>query len=122
MSTMEDDRILAPMLARLAELIPEDDPEFARELISIYLAETPRQIDQIKAGIEKNDAQVVAGCAHSLKSASANFGFDEMVDLSKQLEVAGRTGSLDGAGALVARLETVFQELISVLARFAAGK
>jgi len=96
--------------AVLAELLTStgDDPAFVRELLETYLTETPEQLEAIRAAIEADDAEMLVRPAHTLKSSSATLGAMRLSALARELEMAGRSGSLsaDVRALLQAATET----------------
>lgn len=74
-----------------------DDTAFVRELLETYLADLPVQLDGMDEAIRGNDAEALVRPAHTLKSASAAVGVMRLSALSRELEIAGRSGTLDGA-------------------------
>jgi len=92
----------------LAELIGEDDPNFARELADSYLANTPDLLDAIRAGIADDSPTAVRDGAHTLKSSSALFGFEDVMESCDALEMIARDGDLAGADEWLCTLERAF--------------
>ena len=84
-----DDGVLAELLSSTG-----DDPAFVRELLETYLAETPEQLQAISDAIEADDAAALVRPAHTLKSSSATLGAMRLSALGRELEMAGRSGSL----------------------------
>jgi HPt (histidine-containing phosphotransfer) domain-containing protein len=84
-----DEAVLADLLASTG-----DDPAFVRELLETYLAETPDQLAAIRAAIEADDAEALVRPAHTLKSSSATLGAMRLSAVARELEMAGRSGSL----------------------------
>src|SRR5919106_789484 len=64
-----DDAVLAELLTSTGE-----DVAFVRDLLETYLAETPEQLDAIRAAVASNDAAGLVRPAHTLKSSSATLG------------------------------------------------
>jgi HPt (histidine-containing phosphotransfer) domain-containing protein len=94
----------------LAELMAStgDDIGFVRELIQTYLADTPQQLEAMTVAVEAEDAAALVRPAHTLKSSSATVGATRLSSLARDLEMAGRSGSLDATartGLEVARAE-----------------
>jgi HPt (histidine-containing phosphotransfer) domain-containing protein len=87
-----DERILAELMASTG-----DDIGFVRELIQTYLADTPMQFEAMAAAVETDDAAALVRPAHTLKSSSATVGAMRLSSLARELEMAGRSGSLDAA-------------------------
>ena len=98
-----DEAVLADLLASTG-----DDPAFVRELLETYLAETPDQLAAIRAAIEADDAEALVRPAHTLKSSSATLGAMRLSALARELEMAGRSGSLaaDAGELLQAAVDT----------------
>jgi HPt (histidine-containing phosphotransfer) domain-containing protein len=98
-----DEAVLADLLASTG-----DDPAFVRELLETYLAETPDQLAAIRAAIEADDADALVRPAHTLKSSSATLGAMRLSALARELEMAGRSGSLatDAGELLQAAIDT----------------
>jgi HPt (histidine-containing phosphotransfer) domain-containing protein len=74
-----------------------DDTAFVRELLETYLADLPVQLDGMDEAIRGNDAEALVRPAHTLKSASAAVGVMRLSAVSRELEMAGRSGALNGA-------------------------
>ena len=98
-----DEAVLADLLASTG-----DDPAFVRELLETYLAETPDQLAAIRAAIEADDAEALVRPAHTLKASSATLGAMRLSALARELEMAGRSGSLaaDAGELLQAAIDT----------------
>ena len=58
----------------LCELQGDDDPDFIRDLIDLFLAETPRRIEEMRSARAARDLRTLAQVAHTVKGAAANFG------------------------------------------------
>jgi TMAO reductase system sensor TorS len=80
-------------------------PGLIQRLISIYCADAPRRLADIRQAIAMADAQVVRQCAHALKSSSANLGVHRLASLCREFEEMGRTGSLAGAADILTEME-----------------
>ena len=87
-----DERILAELMASTG-----DDIAFVRELIETYLGDTPQQFEAMTVAVEADDAAGLVRPAHTLKSSSATVGATRLSSLARDLEMAGRSGSLDAA-------------------------
>lgn len=87
-----DERVLAEVTATTG-----DDIAFVRELVETYLADAPVQFEAMATAIEADDAASLVRPAHTLKSSSATVGAMRLSSVARELEVAGRSGSLDQA-------------------------
>ena len=84
-----DEQILAELMASTG-----DDIGFVRELIETYLADTPTQFEAMTVAVEAEDPAALVRPAHTLKSSSATVGATRLSSLARDLEMAGRSGSL----------------------------
>lgn len=87
-----DDGVLGELLDSTG-----NDVEFVRQLIATYLADTPPQLEAMRAAVVADDAAALVRPAHTLKSSSATVGASRLSALARELEMAGRSGSLEPA-------------------------
>ena len=98
------------------EMLKESAGEdFIGELIQTYLTDAPQQIAKLREALAQNNPEVFRRVAHSIKSSSANFGAARVVELARDLEMAGRANALDGAAALIVRLEEEYRQAAQAL-------
>jgi HPt (histidine-containing phosphotransfer) domain-containing protein len=74
-----------------------DDPDFVRDLVETYLADVPLQLKGIDEAIAADDAEALVRPAHTLKSSSVTLGALRLGEVSRTLEMAGRSGTLDAS-------------------------
>ena len=91
----------------LRELNPGDD-SFLRDLIQIYLADSPQRIAEIEQGLAEGDSRKLTIAAHSLKGSSANFGAAALRGLSEKIEHLGKQQNLPEAGTHLPALREEF--------------
>ena len=96
------------MIAELREMPPTDGVSMLQELIDLFLDGAPARITQIAQFISEPDK--LAFHAHALKSMALNLGARRVVELARTLEELGRSGTLDGAPAILQELQTVFAQ------------
>lgn len=94
--------------------------DFIGELIETYLDDAPKLIADIHRALQENDPEPMRRAAHSLKSNSGNFGATRVVELAKTLEMTAKSGMLEGAPEMLARLETEYRQAADEL-RLLAG-
>jgi signal transduction histidine kinase/DNA-binding response OmpR family regulator len=82
------------VLTRLSESMGGDDA-FVAELIEQFLADAPGYVAAAREALATHDAEAVRRAAHTLKSNAATLGASELADLSRELEAAAATGSLE---------------------------
>jgi PAS domain S-box-containing protein len=84
------------------------DMDFVRELIAVFLSDTPVQLSALREAVMQGDAVTAHRCAHTLKSTAATFGATELSNLCQQLEAEAKAGRLEGAATQVAAAEAAF--------------
>ncbi len=98
------DEPAAAVERHLRELTGVEDAGFAEEVLASYLRADTTLIAGIESGMATGDALAVARAAHKLKSSSAILGADTLAGQCGELEAIARSGSLDGATDLAARV------------------
>ena len=78
------------------------------KVIALYLSESQKTFDNIRACVEAGDAEALRRAAHTLKSSSANVGATGVFDLCRKIEEQAAAGSLPSAGDL--RLDRLEEE------------
>jgi HPt (histidine-containing phosphotransfer) domain-containing protein len=97
----------------------EGDTELLREIIELFLEDSPRLIDEVRAAVAAGDAAALRRAAHTLKGAASNFGASAVVAAALELETMGRTGDLSGAAPARDRLGAALAALDAALAALA---
>lgn len=87
------------VLASLKELQDEGEPDIIEEVGGLFLKHAPEKIAAIKKAAAQKDAKALQISAHSLKSSSAYVGAMRLSAMSKDLEMIGRSGAVDGTAA-----------------------
>lgn len=119
---MSTDPTLNPdAIQALRDLSPDGNDEFLRELIAIYLTDTPKQLEQLEEALARNDAPVVVRAAHTIKGSSGNFGAEAFAGLAKQIEAEAKANNLTAAGALLPELKNNFTKVTAALKGLAGG-
>lgn len=119
---MAEKTVLDPTsLAALNAISPGDDGAFLKELMGIFLADTPSRLVDLENSTAANDLSGIIRAAHSIKGAASNFGAHELCDLARRIEAAGKTNDLTAVRPLVPRLVDAFadvrQQMESIRAR-----
>jgi HPt (histidine-containing phosphotransfer) domain-containing protein len=108
-----DEGVLNELLASTG-----DDVAFVRELIETFLAEAPSQMEAMDAAAEADDAEALVRPAHTLKSSAATVGAMRLSSAGRELEMAGRSGTLEPTARVT--LETAHAEWRAASSAFAA--
>jgi HPt (histidine-containing phosphotransfer) domain-containing protein len=97
------------------------EPAMLVELLDSYLDDAPQLIQQMKTGIAAGQIDDVRRAAHSLKSNSASFGAKSLSDVSRELEMIAKGGTLVGADTKLAEVEAQYAQLLPVLMELKNG-
>ena len=112
-----DEGVLAELSASV-----QGDRSFVIELINAYLADGPAMVDAIDAAVAAEDATALVRPAHTLKSSSATVGALRLAATSRELEMAGRSGSVEpGSSASAAALRADWESAVAALEAWVAG-
>jgi protein-histidine pros-kinase len=95
----------------------EGDAEIMEEVVGLFLADYPNEMNAIREAVRDGDATSLAQSAHALKGAVAAFGTGEAFEAARQLEEIGRSGNLSGAPGANTALEEALKSLTAVLQR-----
>ena len=111
---MLDEAVLAELSASVG-----GDRAFVLELVHAYLADGPAQVEAIEAAVAAEDAAALVRPAHTLKSSSATVGAQRLAAASRELEMAGRSGSVGLVSA--AQLRAEWEAAVAALDAWVAG-
>lgn len=85
--------------------------ETIRELVGIYLAETPAMIATLRTALDQEDHEVWVRLAHTLKSSSAQLGATHLANLCKKLEMEGHSGRVPSGHELVENIAVEYERV-----------
>ena len=103
------------VLASLRELQDDGDPDIVAEVGGLFLEHSPQKIAAILKAVENGDAKGLQTAAHSLKSSSAYVGAMRLSELSRELEIMGRSQVMDGAEVKAERLNREYKQVMMEL-------
>ncbi len=92
-------------------------PDILSKVIGIYLRDTPKQLENARISLTRNDADAMGKQAHSLKSSSATLGAHALAALCKEMELMGRSGSTENAKDLLSRMEAEYAIVAKILSK-----
>lgn len=87
------------------------DPNNLRELMELYLQQTVKQVAQLSAAVEAQNADAVKHLAHSCAGASSTCGMSTMVPLLRELERQGCEGLQSSARQLASDVNREFAQI-----------
>jgi PAS domain S-box-containing protein len=113
------DAVDAERLEHLHSMQDEQQPGLVRELIDMFVADSPGHLGALAEALDAADAPRLGRLAHRFLSATQNIGARRMSSLCIELERLSRQGRLESAGPLVGALS---QEHVRVHAALIAAR
>ena len=95
----------------------DGDVGMLRELLQIFLQDSPNMLARIDAALTSADARQIERAAHGLKGASATISADALTDRAVQVEQAAKAGRVAEAKRAIPALRQELQRLVVVLDR-----
>jgi len=106
---MPTDAIIDPeAIENLKALNPDDDNAFLKDIIGIFLEDTPQRIAELKQSLASFDQPKFTRAAHSIKGSASNLGAVKLRAAAELLEHQSRNSGLNGLDQLLASLENEF--------------
>ena len=90
------------------------EDEFS-ELMQVYLDDSDTRLPQLFDAVRNADATTVRELAHSFKGASSNISAAPLAALCLELEMAGKSGDLSSADAILGRIEIEYSQVKRLL-------
>ncbi|MBP1910208.1 PAS domain S-box protein [Methanolobus bombayensis] len=94
-----------------------DDITMAREIIGIFQKNAPRQFDELKESVNKEEIENIIKNAHSLKGSSASVGGISLSNISAEIEKLAGSGEIDAVVEMLPELEKNYELLVQELER-----
>jgi len=96
----------------------DGDMELLREVVSLFLGEYPKTMEEIRDAIAGGDPHRLNRAAHSLKGSVGNFCARATFDAALRLEMMGKNDNLNGAGVEFLLLTDEMERLTKALEEF----
>ena len=96
----------------------DGDMELLREVVSLFLGEYPKTMEEIRDAIAGGDPHRLNRAAHSLKGSLGNFGARATFDAALRMEMMGKNDNLNGAGVEFLLLTDEMERLTKALEEF----
>ncbi len=103
------------VLANLKELQEEGEPDIVEEVGGLFLKHAPEKIAAIERAAAEKNAKALQVSAHSLKSSSAYVGAMGLSAMSRDLEMMGRSGSLEGVKGKIEAMTAEYSRVKAAL-------
>jgi HPt (histidine-containing phosphotransfer) domain-containing protein len=105
-------------IENLRALNPGDNDEFLREIITIFLEDTPQRIAELDQSLATGDVPTFTRAAHSIKGSSSNLGTLRLREQAEKLEHGSRKEGLGAVGPDVATLKAEFANVQVALNKY----
>lgn len=99
-------------LKALGERLGLDEDEFL-EIVEIFIDTADEDIQKLEAANIENNCEAASEAAHSLKGSAGNLGFEELSEISAQVEKGARNNDIKG---LAERLPVFVEKLNEIKA------
>lgn len=103
----------------LLELSTDSGTEFLRELIEIYLQDSPLRLAELDEALSKNDLPGLTRAAHTIKGSSSNFGATRLTKIAHDIEMLGKAGSVSEVAPLISNLKAEYELVAQALKEIA---
>ena len=108
-------------IENLRALSPDDGDVFLKDIIGIFLEDTPARIAELRQARDDGDNARFTRAAHSIKGSSSNLGAIALRDLSAHLEQKSRQTGLLGLESGVDDLEAAYLTAKATLEKIVAS-
>ncbi|MBI5768833.1 MAG: Hpt domain-containing protein [Verrucomicrobia bacterium] len=120
---MSDLLVIDPQaIENLRALNPGDNDEFLREIIGIFLEDTPQRVAELEQSLRAGDVPKFTRAAHSIKGSSANLGAMALRGVAEKLEHESRKSGLGAVAPLVDALKGEFARARTELEKYQAPR
>jgi HPt (histidine-containing phosphotransfer) domain-containing protein len=89
----------------------DGDAALLSEMVGVFEAECPRQLDALRRALEASDAGALQAAAHSFKGAVGNFSAPVVASRAATLERLAQAGDLREAADVLRTLEAEARDL-----------
>jgi HPt (histidine-containing phosphotransfer) domain-containing protein len=119
---MSDPQILDPgAIESLRSLSPDADGAFLRELIEIYLQDTPARLAELEAALARGDAPTLMRAAHTIKGSSSNFGAARFAQLAHEIEMHAKAADCAAIPAILPAFKSEYALVAQALKQIISG-
>jgi signal transduction histidine kinase/CheY-like chemotaxis protein/HPt (histidine-containing phosphotransfer) domain-containing protein len=113
----------SPALDEVAALAHAgDDRQLLGELLGIFLEDGPEHLQALRDAVAGSDPAALMRAAHTLSGSLQVLGATGAIALVGRLEALGREGRIEGAAALLARLEPELERVRGAAVEVMAGE
>ena len=107
-------------IANLRALGDEGDDTFLKEIIGIYLQDTPLRLAELRNAAASGDNALYTRSAHTIKGSSSNVGATNVRAIAERLEQRSKTEAHAVLEPLLTELEAAFARVAADLQKIIA--
>jgi two-component system sensor histidine kinase/response regulator len=96
----------------------DGDEELARELVAMFLADSPTLLSDIHKAIASGDRRALESAAHTMTGAVSYVGSRRANEAALRLQTMGMNGDLNGVERALAELEKALKRIAPLLGAF----
>ena len=111
MQTASDDVLNLAVLLPLRGLQESGDDNIIKEIIELFIRETPQHFSALRRALESGDEDAVRREAHTLIGSCSTVGASKMVALSTELSLVGRGTQLENADTILEQMVFEYQRV-----------
>lgn len=108
-------------IANLRALSPDDGDAFLKEILAIFIDDTPVRLAELHSKRAAGDASSFVRAAHSIKGSASNVGASELRALAEKLEHQAKQNGLADVEAQIVAIEAAFARVKVELDKFLAA-
>lgn len=94
----------------IREQLKELMGETYRELIGVFLSDSPGRMEKILLAAQESDMNALVNEAHALKGSSSNLGAQQLSETCGDIEKLARSNSTEGLSRMIDDMEKYFQD------------
>ncbi|MCK6509976.1 cyclic nucleotide-binding domain-containing protein [Myxococcota bacterium] len=80
-------------------------------LLQRYIANLHQRVERLREALHANDLQEVRHIGHKLKGSGSSYGFDQITEIGRQMEIAGEQNDATASAQLIDELERTLQSI-----------
>lgn len=92
--------------------------EFVQELSGLFLSQSKEIYEALKNAVASKDHDTIYKSSHKLKGSCLNIGASRLSEISKTLELKGKTQDLDGVESLFVEFTEVYNKTMDAFAKY----
>jgi HPt (histidine-containing phosphotransfer) domain-containing protein len=105
----------------LRALSPDDGDAFLKEILTIFLQDTPVRIRELHTSLKDGETELFVRSAHSIKGSASNVGAAQLRDAAERIEHHARKTGTAGTGEMIVELEAAFVRARTALEKLLAA-